>query len=82
MTSTAVQYDAIWLRPADYAVAPLNAKLKNKVTELSKALEKGLPAYPDNNRQDFYDVELENGWAYIHIREDRRMVYLIAYSKN
>jgi hypothetical protein len=82
MMSAAVQYDSVWLRPSDYEVAPLNSKLASRVPELVRALENGLPAYPDGSRQDFYDVELENGWAYIHVHDDRRMVYLVAYTRN
>ena len=80
MMATAVQSDSIWLRAAKYNVAALNSKLAGRVSELKGALESGLPAYPDTNRGDFYDVELPNGWAYIHVREDKHTVYLIAYS--
>jgi hypothetical protein len=80
MMATAVQSDSIWLRAADYSVNALNPKLTGRVSELKRALEAGLPAYPDTNRGDFYDVELPNGWAYIHVRDDKQTVYLIAYS--
>ena len=80
MMATAVQSDSIWLRATKYNVAALNSKLAGRVSELKHALEAGLPAYPDTNRGDFYDVELPNGWAYIHVREDKQTVYLIAYS--
>jgi hypothetical protein len=80
MMATAVQSDSIWLRATKYNVAALNSKLAGRVSELKCALEAGLPAYPDTNRGDFYDVELPNGWAYIHVREDKHTVYLIAYS--
>ena len=36
-------------------------------TELERAIEEGIPAYPDLARADFYDVELEDHWAYIHV---------------
>jgi hypothetical protein len=80
MMATAVQSDSIWLRAAGYSVNALNSKLTGRVSELKRALEAGLPAYPDNNRGNFYDVELPNGWAYIHVREDKQVIYLIAYS--
>ena len=80
MMATAVQSDSIWLRAADYSVNALNPKLTGRVSELKRALEAGLPEYPDTNRGDFYDVELPNGWAYIHVRDDKQTVYLIAYS--
>jgi hypothetical protein len=40
-----------------------------------------VPAYPDTSRRNFYDVELPSGWAYIHIRDDKQTVYLVAYSR-
>jgi hypothetical protein len=80
MTATAVQHDSIWLTAAGYDVAPLNSRLAGHVPELEKALHAGLPAYPDNHRRNFYDVELESGWAYIHVRSDIETVYLVAYS--
>ena len=80
-TATAVQSEAIWLRPANYDVAALNAKLAGRVSELKSALQRGLPACPDSNRNNFYDVELPNGWAYIHVRDDKHTVYLVAFSR-
>jgi len=80
MMATAVQTDSIWLRATKYKVAALNSKLASRVSELKFALDAGLPAYPDTNRGDFYDVELPNGWAYIHVRENTQTVYLVAYS--
>ena len=80
MTATAAAYESIWLRAGNYQVAPLNARLSNRVTELKSALESGVPAYPDAARPDFYDVELPNGWAYVHVRDDKQIVYLVAYS--
>ena len=80
MMATAVQSDSIWLSAAGYSVNALNSKLTGRVSELKRGLEAGLPAYPDMNRGNFYDVELPNGWAYIHVREDKQAIYLIAYS--
>ena len=81
MTATASQCDTIWLRAADYQVAPLNSRLANRVSELKRALQSGLAAYPDVRRRHFYDVELPNGWAYIHVRNDKQTVYLVAFSR-
>jgi hypothetical protein len=81
MPATATQSDSIWLSAANYNVAPLNAKLDARIPELKRSLQAGIPAYPDTNRRDFYDVELPNGWAYIHVRDDNRTVYLVAYSR-
>lgn len=79
MTAAALQSDAIWLRMNDYNVAALNPKLTDRVAELKRGLRTGLPACADMNRRNFYDVELPGGWAYIHVRDDKQTVYLIAY---
>lgn len=81
LSATAAQADSIWLRTPGYQVAPLNSRVLERVPELRRALESGLPAYPDTSRRNFYDVELPNGWAYIHVRDDKRTVYLVAYSQ-
>ena len=79
-TATALQSDAIWLRTPNYDVAALNPKLAARLPELEHALRTGVSASPDSSRNDFYDVELADGWAYIHVRDDRQTVYLVAYS--
>jgi hypothetical protein len=79
MTAAALQSDATWLRTTDYHVAALNSKLMHRVAELKHALRAGLPAFADLNRRNFYDVELPGGWAYIHVRDDKQTVYLVAF---
>jgi len=81
MLATAMQSDSIWLSAPNYNVASLNAKLDVRVPELKDALQAGIPAFPDTGRHNFYDVELPNGWAYVHVRDDNRTVYLVAYSR-
>jgi hypothetical protein len=81
MSAAAVQSDAIWLSTSNYAVAALNARLADRVPELKQALQAGIAALPDTSRNDFYDVELAQGWAYIHVHDDKRTVYLVAYSR-
>jgi len=80
-TANAIRHDIMWLRGSDYAVTPLNARFAEHVSELKTALDAGVPAYADASRRNFYDVELPTGWAYIHVREDKRTVYLVAYSR-
>ena len=80
MSATAVPSDTSWLHAPNYQVLPLNEKLAGRVSELKRGLQSGLPAYPDMNRHNFYDVELPTGWAYIHVRDDNQTVYLVAYS--
>jgi hypothetical protein len=81
MSATALQSDAVWLNASNYRVAPLNAKVADRVPELTNALQAGVVAFPDTNRSDFYDIELAQGWAYIHVHDDKRTVYLVAYSR-
>jgi len=79
--AAALQSEAIWLLAPNYDVAALNANLATRLPELRRALQTGVLASPDAGRNNFYDVELANGWAYIHIRDDKHTVYLVAYSR-
>jgi hypothetical protein len=81
MMAAATQSDTTWLRLPNYEIAALNTRLAGRVPELRNALESGLSAYPDLSRHSFYDVELPTGWAYIHVRDDKHTVYLVAYSR-
>jgi len=81
MTASALQSDTTWLRIPNYDIAALNLRLSGRLPELRSGLASGLYAYPDTNRQNFYDVELPTGWAYIHVRDEKQTVYLIAYSR-
>ena len=80
MSATAVPSETTWLHTPNYSVLPLNTQVAGRVPELKRALQSGLPAFPDITRENFYDVELAAGWAYIHVRDDSRTVYLVAYS--
>jgi hypothetical protein len=80
-TAIAIQSDTVWLCIMDYAFSPLNSSLAARTPELKQALEAGVYAYPDITRKDFYDVKLPSGWAYVHVRDDNRTVYLIAYTR-
>ena len=73
--------DAIWLRRQDYNVMPLNPRLDGHVPEVECAIQRGIPARPDLHRHDFYLLELGSGWAYIHVRENARIVYVVAHSR-
>ena len=72
-----VECDAMWLQLQDYHVIPLNERLDG--SELEQAIQRGIPARPDLRRNDFYDVELGCGRAYVHVHHDLQTVYLIAY---
>ena len=79
-TAIALQSDTTWLRLPHYDVAPLNVRVAGTVPEVELALGCGVPAYPDANRENFYDIELPTGWAYIHVHDDKQTVYVVAYS--
>jgi len=76
------ELDAIWLRRRNYRIVPLNSSLSGHTTALGMAIERGVRAYPDLQRPDFYDIELENGRAYVHVHDDARAVYLVAYGNS
>lgn len=78
---TALETDTMWLRQQNYHIVALSPRLSPRVPEVAEALKQGLRAYPDANRENFFDVELESGWAYIHVRDEARTVYLVAYSR-
>src|SRR5262252_8025790 len=57
----------VWLRLRGYHVVTLKPDFDEHATGLERAIHQGIPAYPDMARPDFYDVALEEGWAYIHV---------------
>lgn len=75
-----------WLQSND-PVVPVNnsrastASLKDSLTEIRTALTKGVCGVPDRNRSGFYEIEIEDGWYYIHIPEHIARVYLIAAAR-
>ena len=74
-----VPCDAIWLQFRDYHVVPLNPRLAGGIEEVEQAIKRGIAGCPDLRRPDFYHIELNNAWAYIHLRGDAQIVYLVAY---
>ena len=71
--------DVVWLQRENYHIVPLNP-LHAPVSELAEVIGQGISACPDSKRRDFYDVNLTDGWAYIHVRDAAQTVYLVAYS--
>jgi hypothetical protein len=69
----------VWLRLSGYHVAASKPGFDEHALELERAVQTGILAYPDLDRGDFYDVPLEQGWAYIHVYRNGHAVYLIAY---
>jgi hypothetical protein len=82
MAMAAALQNEIWLQATNYSVVSLNSKLSPYIPELTMALRNGVPAYPDSGRDGFYDVELNHGWGYIHVHDDARTVYMVAFSRN
>jgi hypothetical protein len=81
MTSAlALQPDTVWLQRENYEIVPLNALRGASISELAGAISHGISAYPDSKRRDFYEIHLTDAWAYIHVHDAARTVYLVAYS--
>jgi len=74
--------NAVLLRLRGYRVVALKPEFDENAIELEQALQEGLSAYPDLVRPDFYDVALQDGWAYIHVYRAGHAVYLVAPSGN
>ena len=70
----------VWLKLHGYRVVALKPEFNEHITQLERVLQKGVLAYPDSARADFYDVALEEGEAYIHVFRSRQTVYLVAHS--
>jgi hypothetical protein len=74
--------DTVWLNLRGYHVVALKPEFDEHTIELERAIQEGIPAYPDLARADFYDVEVEDGWAYIHVYRAVHAVYLVAHSSS
>ena len=82
MKSLASKPGPIRLQRPNYRIVPLTPSVGAPISELALAIRQGVSARPDLNRIDFYEVDLEDGWAYIHLHEDARVAYLISYSRS
>jgi hypothetical protein len=80
MVKSEKKRNTVWLQLRGYHMLALKPDLAEHMAELERAIHKGIPAYPDPSRADFYDVPLEEGWAYVHVYRDGHAVYLVAYS--
>ena len=82
MQSTLVpKLDSVWFQRRNYKIVPLNSAFSDPLLKLRQAVEQGVYASEDSNRSDFYDVDLGGSWAYIHVREDAQIIYVIAYRR-
>ena len=72
--------NAVLLRLPGYRVVALKPEFDEQTIELEQAIQEGISAYADLVRPDFYDVALQDGWAYIHVYRAGHAVYLVAHS--
>jgi hypothetical protein len=72
--------NAVLLRLPGYRVVALKPEFDEHTIELEQAIREGISAYTDLARTDFYDVALQDGWAYIHVYRAGHAVYLVAHS--
>src|SRR5262245_14009073 len=70
--------ERVWLELPKYHVVPLKPDLTKHVMKLARAIQQGIWADREFGRPDFFDVELENGWVYIHLYPHGQIVYVIA----
>jgi hypothetical protein len=77
-SAVVLEPDVVWLQHQDYDIVPLNT-FHSTISEPAEAIRRGIPAVPDLNRPNFYELNLSQGWAYIHVRDAARTVYVVAY---
>jgi hypothetical protein len=70
-------YRTIWLR-TDRSVVPTNTADWHHLLTVQGALCQGVFAIADDKRPEFYEIEIEDNWYYIHIPSRIGGVYLIA----
>ena len=71
----------IWLR-TDRSVMPTHTADWHHLLAVQNALHRGVFAMVDMNRREFYEIEVDDMWYYIHIPSRIGGVYLIAAGRN
>ena len=66
-----------WIR-TDRPVIPTNTADWRHLLAVQNALQEGTLAIADSKRPEFFEVEIEDNWYYIHIPSRIAGVYLIA----
>jgi hypothetical protein len=56
----------------------MKPELRRFIPDLSEVLSDGVFGWEEENRSNFYDIELASGSFYIHVFDQARTVYLIA----
>src|SRR5262245_52725245 len=70
----------IWLR-TDRPVVPMNTVHWHHLLAVQNALQQGVFATTDAKRPEFYELEVEDRWYYIHVPSRIAGVYLIAVGR-
>ena len=66
------------LLKTDQPVIPINPGTWCYLPEVEAALHRGVTATPDDNRPEFFEIELGDTWYYVHVPSRLRAVYLVA----
>jgi hypothetical protein len=69
-----------WLR-TDRPVVPTKTADWRHLLAVQDALQQGLFAIADSKRPEFFEIQIEDNWYYIHIPSRIAGVYLIAASR-
>ena len=77
MNETSTICRTTWIR-TDRPVIPTNTADWRQLLAVQGALQQGVFAIMDLKRPEFYDIEIERRWYYIHIPTQIGGVYLIA----
>src|SRR5262245_9712068 len=67
----------IWLR-TNRPVVPTNTANWRDLLAVQNALQQGLFAHADIKRPEFYEMEIDDNWYYVHVPSRIAGVYLIA----
>jgi hypothetical protein len=71
----------VWLR-TDRAVVPTKTSDWSHLLAIQDALQHGVFAFEDRKRPEFFEIEVDDHWYYIHIPTRIAGVYLIAVRAN
>ena len=77
MNEISKAFGTIWLR-TDRPVVPMSAAAWNHLPVIQNSLHEGIFAVRDFKRPEFFELEIDGYWYYIHIPSSIGGVYLIA----
>ena len=73
-----IRTDVVWLQCENYEIVPLNALRGAPTFGAGGSDWARISARPDSKRRDFFEVNLTDGWVYIHVHDAARTVYVVA----